>query len=265
MIIIFAFIKLFIFGEPASADSRAASRAELRRQRTLRHQRRSSERDAGRLDHKRSAVLRDQSESSSTSAGPLSATTILAKTYYNVHGHQPESLDWFNVLIAQTIAQLRADALAENAVLASLVDLLNGPSKPEWLDEIRITEVALGEDFPIFSNCRVIPIDESGASVQNGWDGRGHLQARMDVDLSDVITLGLETKLVLNYPQPLLAVLPVALSVSIVRFSGTVRDLPERDTSVIGATLYRHALARVGFVLLPETNNCIYKALLTMS
>ena len=44
----------------------------------------------------------------------------------------------------------------------------------------------------------------------------------MDVDLSDVITLGIETKLLLNYPKPLVAVLPVALAVSIVRFSGTV-------------------------------------------
>jgi maintenance of mitochondrial morphology protein 1 len=44
----------------------------------------------------------------------------------------------------------------------------------------------------------------------------------MDVDLSDMLTLAVETKLLLNYPQKLSAVLPVALSVSIVRFSGTL-------------------------------------------
>ena len=44
----------------------------------------------------------------------------------------------------------------------------------------------------------------------------------MDVDLSDVVTLGVETKLVLNYPKPFVAVLPVALAVSVVRFSGTL-------------------------------------------
>jgi maintenance of morphology protein 1 len=44
----------------------------------------------------------------------------------------------------------------------------------------------------------------------------------MDVDLSDVVTLGIETKLVLNYPKPFSAVLPVALAVSVVRFSGTL-------------------------------------------
>jgi maintenance of morphology protein 1 len=48
------------------------------------------------------------------------------------------------------------------------------------------------------------------------------LQARMDVDLSDTITLAVETKLLLNYPKRLTAVLPVALAVSIVRFSGTL-------------------------------------------
>ena len=48
------------------------------------------------------------------------------------------------------------------------------------------------------------------------------MQARMDVDLSDAITLGIETKLVLNYPRPLVAVMPVALAVSVVRFSGTL-------------------------------------------
>ena len=145
---------------------------------------------------------------------------ILAKTYYNVHGHQPESLDWFNVLVAQTIAQIRAEAEADDAILASLTEVLNGPGKPEWVDEIKITEISLGEEFPIFSNCRVIPVDEG---VAGGPEGS--LQARMDVDLSDVITLGVETKLVLNYPKPLVAVLPVALAVSVVRFSGTVSPL----------------------------------------
>lgn len=148
-----------------------------------------------------------------------------------MQGHQPESLDWFNVLIAQTIAQLRADARQDDAVLTSLTELLNGPSKPDWVGEMRVTEIALGDEFPIFSNCRVMPAEESkvGSSggSSSGAAGMGvgeesRLQARMDVDLSDVITLGVETTLVLNYPKPLVAVLPVALAVSVVRFSGTL-------------------------------------------
>jgi maintenance of morphology protein 1 len=160
----------------------------------------------------------------------LTTTTILNKTYYNVDSHQPESLDWFNVLIAQTIAQFRSDAQHDDAILTSLTKALNGTSRPDFLDEIKVTELSLGEDFPIFSNCRVIPVDEDGLSSGTGRGGEGgaagrehgRLQARMDVDLSDFITLALETKLLLNYPKPLIAVLPVALAVSVVRFSGTL-------------------------------------------
>jgi maintenance of morphology protein 1 len=159
----------------------------------------------------------------------LTTTTILSKTYYNVDSHQPESVDWFNVLIAQTIAQFRSDAQHDGAILTSLTKALNGPSRPDFLDEIKVTELSLGDDFPIFSNCRVIPVDEDGLSATGrGGDGKGagrehrRLQARMDVDLSDFITLALETKLLLNYPKPLVAVLPVALAVSVVRFSGTL-------------------------------------------
>ena len=139
-------------------------------------------------------------------------------------------MDWFNVLIAQTIAQFRSDAQHDNAILTSLTKALNSTSRPDFLDEIKVTELSLGEDFPIFSNCRVIPVDEDGLSSGTGRGGEGggagrehgRLQARMDVDLSDFITLALETKLLLNYPKPLVAVLPVALAVSVVRFSGTL-------------------------------------------
>ena len=135
------------------------------------------------------------------------------------------------MLIAQTIAQFRADAQHDDAILTSLTQILNGTSRPDFLDEIKVTELSLGEDFPIFSNCRVIPVDEDGfagpggnrgESVGGGNREHGRLQARMDVDLSDFITLALETKLLLNYPKPLVAVLPVALAVSVVRFSGTL-------------------------------------------
>lgn len=157
------------------------------------------------------------------SEGGPTVQKLLEKTYYNVHGHQPESLDWFNVLIAQTVAQLRADAQEDEAVLTSLTALLNGSSKPDFLDEIRVTEISLGDEFPIFSNCRVIPVDELGTPIKQLSGNRGErLQARMDVDLGDVLTLGIETKLVLNYPKPFVAVLPVALAVSVVRFSGTL-------------------------------------------
>ncbi|KAF4548154.1 putative maintenance of mitochondrial morphology protein 1 [Elsinoe fawcettii] len=224
-LILFFFIKFFLFGDSPSADTRASARAAARRQRTLSH--------GNSVRKKRSSATlgaRHVPAVGPSAANVLTTDKILEKTYYTVDGHQPESLDWFNVLIAQTVAQLRADALADDAVLSSLTRVLNGTSKPDFLDEIKVTEISLGEEFPIFSNCRVIPVDEDGAVVKPTAGRRGfanalrdsRLQARMDVDLSDVVTLGIETKLVLNYPKPFVAVLPVALSVSVVRFSGTL-------------------------------------------
>jgi maintenance of morphology protein 1 len=126
-------------------------------------------------------------------------------------------LDWFNVLIAQTIAQFRKDAQQDEAILTSLTDVLNGPQKPDFLSAIKVTEIDLGEDFPILSNCRVHPVEDDGSGPEGG-----RLQAHMDVDLSDFVTLAVETKIILNYPKPMTAILPIALSVSVVRFSGTL-------------------------------------------
>ncbi|KAI9714883.1 MAG: ERMES complex subunit mmm1 [Bogoriella megaspora] len=217
-LLIFIFIKFFIFGEPPEADVRASHRASLRHQRTLAHTR---QRKTSSASHTPPSLLRKRSSrvlSRLTATSQLPTSTILAKTYYNVKAHQPESLDWFNVLVAQTIAQLRADAYADDAILHQLTEVLNRPSgTPDYVGEIRITEIALGDEFPILSNCRVVAVPDSDSPKDEG-----RLQARMDVDLSDMITFGVETKLVLNYPRPFSAVLPVALSVSVVRFSGTL-------------------------------------------
>lgn len=246
ILVIAAFIKFFIFGDPPSPEVTASIRATERRSRTLAHRQslltlrtentRQPQPQPPPLNKKKSSVLR--------SPPTLTIGSILNKTYYNVDSHQPESLDWFNVLVAQTIAQFRSDAQHDDAILNSLTKALNGTSRPDFLDEIKVTELTLGEDFPIFSNCRIIPVDEDGLSLETrsgggapGGQGGGaagaagaraklldgsRLQARMDVDLSDMITLALETKLLLNYPKRLTAVLPVALAVSVVRFSGTL-------------------------------------------
>ena len=227
VLILAAFIKFFIFGDPPSPDVTASLGATERRARTLSHRQsllslRSPGRQNQQAGRKKSTVLRNPPV--------LTTGSILSKTYYNVDSHQPESLDWFNVLVAQTIAQFRSDAQHDDAILDSLNKALNGDSRPDFVDEIKVTELSLGEDFPIFSNCRIIPMDEDGLAFPAGKkldpalvsrDGT-RLEARMDVDLSDMLTLAVETKILLNYPKRLSAVLPVALSVSVVRFSGTL-------------------------------------------
>lgn len=238
VILIGAFIKFFIFGEPPSPETTASARALARRNRALAHRRSVSINSSStpqKLHTKRSSnVLRTPTR--------LTTDTILSKTYYNVNSHQPESVDWFNVLIAQTIAQFRDDAHQDDAILTSLTAALNGSQKPDFLSSIAVTEISLGDDFPIFSNCRVHPVDDDASGAEEG-----RLQARMDVDLSDSVTLGVETKIILNYPKPLTAILPIALTVSVVRFSGTL------SISFLPSTSAPHPAASSSSSLPPST------------
>ncbi|PYI23228.1 maintenance of mitochondrial morphology protein 1 [Aspergillus violaceofuscus CBS 115571] len=238
VLLIGAFIKFFIFGEAPPPPSRGLSH------RTSTHRRSNSIYNLGpnETNPANSRSLREKPSNSNVLRPVPSSSTntqsILRKTYYSSippnltskHGrhrihhssHQPESLDWFNVLIAQTIAQYRQTAYLlkdspTSSILGSLNAALNNPEKkPSFLDRIAVTDISLGEEFPIFSNCRIIAVDDPNS------DG-GRLQALMDVDLSDDnLSIAVETSLLLNYPKPCSAILPVALSVSVVRFSGTL-------------------------------------------
>ncbi|CCD23907.1 ERMES complex subunit MMM1 NDAI_0C02470 [Naumovozyma dairenensis CBS 421] len=141
-------------------------------------------------------------------------STILEKTYYDVTSHDPESLDWFNVLIAQIIEQFRNELwLEKEGILNSLNEYLNTRKElSEYLGPITITEIDIGSDFPIFSNCRV--------NIVSNSVGKKNLQARIDIDLNDRLAFGLETNLVLNFPRPSIATLPIKINVAIIRFQG---------------------------------------------
>ncbi|KAL3448549.1 hypothetical protein BJX65DRAFT_274979 [Aspergillus insuetus] len=230
VLLIGAFIKFFIFGEAPPPPSRGLRASTHRRSNSIFSQ-----------DGPPRSLREKPSTSNVLRPVPSSATntrSILRKTYYSaippssapkngrhrIHhsSHQPESLDWFNVLIAQTIAQYRQTAYLlkdspTSSILQSLNAALNNPDKkPSFIDKIKVTDISLGEEFPIFSNCRIIAVDDPMS------DG-GRLQALMDVDLSDDnLSIAVETSLVLNYPKPCSAILPVALSISVVRFSGTL-------------------------------------------
>ncbi|BCR88983.1 ERMES complex subunit MMM1 [Aspergillus chevalieri] len=234
VLLIGAFIKFFIFGEAPPSPSRGLSHRNATQRRT------NSVYNASPNEETTRSLREKPSTTNVLRPVPSSATntrSILRKTYYNAipstpskHGrqrmhhssHQPESMDWFNVLIAQTIAQYRQTAYLlkdspTSSILSSLNAALNNPEKkPSFVEKIAVTDISLGEEFPIFSNCRIIAVDDPNT------DG-GRLQALLDVDLSDDnLSIAVETSLVLNYPKPRSAILPVALSVSVVRFSGTL-------------------------------------------
>ncbi|CDK26029.1 unnamed protein product [Kuraishia capsulata CBS 1993] len=202
IVVIVLFIRFFVFSESA-ASNKTAPKEPIINKRIKNYKT---------IDSQSSPLLSLDNEGLPQSAADLfkaKVSAILEKTYYDVKTHQSESLDWFNVLVAQMISQFRDEALSNDNIYHSLRAALSSSDLPDYLDTINITEINIGSDFPIFSNCRI---------KQNELNGR--LEAKIDVDLSDTLTLEIETKLLLNYPKTLTASLPIQLSVSIVRFSG---------------------------------------------
>ncbi|CAD6888343.1 unnamed protein product [Tilletia controversa] len=81
----------------------------------------------------------------------------------------------------------------------------------DWLDPIHVIDVDFGEQFPSFSAARVRPADDTG-----------RMRIEVDIDYNDQLSLSIETKLVVNFPKPRFAVLPISLSLTVARFSGTL-------------------------------------------
>jgi maintenance of morphology protein 1 len=267
-----AFIKFFIFGEAPPPTRKSSSQKQY-----ASHHRAPSLHSLASSQASPPQSLRNKASSNNILRPvPQSATdtaSILRKTFYQIapnrpqkHGqsiHQPESLDWFNVLIAQTIAQYRQTAYnlkdaspsEPPSILTSLEAAINDPTKrPSFIGEIKITEISLGEEFPIFSNVRVISVEDE---LTPGTRGQ-RLQALVDVDLSDDnLTLAIETSLILNYPKPMSAILPVALAVSVIRFSGTlsvsfVPAPPETAPPVAEGSSASRPKTNLAFSFLPD-------------
>lgn len=206
VVVLLVFIKFFVFSEAPTSSAVKAPKRDL----------------AGVL------VKREKLENGEGETSSSTLATILEKTYYDVNNHNPETLDWFNVLIAQTITQFRTEALLSDNIYHLLNEFLEKLDLPDYLDKVTLTEIDIGDDFPIFSNCR----------IKHREDESGRLEAKIDVDLSDTLTLGIETRLLLNKPRPLTAVLPVELTVSMVRFSGclTVALVNTNETEFVDNT-----------------------------
>ncbi|KAF5097442.1 hypothetical protein D0Z03_001408 [Geotrichum reessii] len=248
-----------------------------------------------------------------------SPSDILERTYYDINTHLPESLDWLTVLIAQGVRHFRrarwdgsdpvtnaSAAGGEDSVnnnneygdtetpvgrekLEVLERLLNFDKLPGFVDKIKVVELDIGKNFPVFSNCKIVKrksqsvaaaaaaaaaasgnlnslIDEEVIASSDYSDNesesllstprqsmrrrrsshyRRHsrstatrprssslplssstpdiLEVQMDVELKDTITLGIETQLILNFPRPGFAFLPIKLVVTVVHFSGTLK------------------------------------------
>ncbi|CAG8471694.1 14001_t:CDS:2 [Funneliformis mosseae] len=139
------------------------------------------------------------------SSSPVS--TILSKTLYDPTYHPPESTAWLNVLIEQAIYQYRDDAKTDNRLARMVDEILNGGVRPDFV----VTRLDIGEEFPVFNNARI-----------RSADSIGRMRVEVDCDYCDQITLGIDTQILINWPKPKIAVLPISLVLSVIKFSSTV-------------------------------------------
>ncbi|WVF66802.1 hypothetical protein IAT40_001544 [Kwoniella sp. CBS 6097] len=152
---------------------------------------------------------------STTSVPPPPPSKLLEKTGYEMATHAAESTDWVNVLLAQMLQGYRNDLLSANGEEGArqrIEKWLNPVgSKLSWLDPIEVTSLSLGNAFPLLSNAKIRPAD-----------GQGKIRAEIDVDYLDSISLSLSTAVLVNFPRPRFAVLPVSLGVELVSIGGTL-------------------------------------------
>ncbi|KAI5479368.1 dimethylaniline monooxygenase (N-oxide forming) [Pseudohyphozyma bogoriensis] len=211
------FLKYCVFEDPAVAREKAKSRVEARTRRSP--------------------------QPLSTLPPGSTIPAILSTLSYDLPTHPPETLDWLNVLLAQALTAYRslvARSTAGNGGPVGLMEeILNRRSSAEGaeqeqglvgLDRIVVSEVALGDKYPVLSNARVRP---------NGDEGGG-VRVELDLDYTDHVSLSISTCLLVNFPRPRFAVLPISLGLTLERFSGTVTvELPSPlppSPSSIGST-----------------------------
>ncbi|KAI9473205.1 hypothetical protein BX667DRAFT_470623, partial [Coemansia mojavensis] len=136
---------------------------------------------------------------------------ILARTGYDLLNRGPETCDWLTVFLAQIIAKFRTDAERHDRLVRVISEALNGELRPSIIDNIRITQFSLGSDFLRIVSARMVP---SSGSLG--------MRTELDLALHDEITLGFDTRVLVNWPRTTVAALPVSMVVSLVKFVGTV-------------------------------------------
>lgn len=177
---------------------------------------------------------------------PRVMADIMNKVQYEMDSHASESIDWINVIVAQALAGYRQDIHyggwsnddqdeeRQGEKRAKKIDDKEGKegtrlqrTARDWMEEIlnlntvgrgmtfldpiQVNQVEFGDAYPIFSNAKVRPADDMG-----------RMRIEVDIDYSDCMSLAIETKLLINFPRPRFAVLPVSLGLTIERFSGTM-------------------------------------------
>ena len=136
-------------------------------------------------------------------------SVILSKIDYDPTQHPFETCGWLNVLVAEALLSMRCDSVLLSRTMRVLDGLLN-KDVSGILGPVSITELSLGDEYPVFRNARVRMKDPVDLRIQ------------LDFAYDDQITLGVETQMLVNWPKPCFASLPISLGLSLVKFSGTL-------------------------------------------
>jgi maintenance of morphology protein 1 len=105
---------------------------------------------------------------------------IMSKVKYEIDSHAGESIDWLNVIVAQALAGYREDISVggwsgekkrdqvQKTAREWMEDILNARTVgrgTSFLDPIQVTHVDFGDAYPVFTNARVRPADDTGRMV----------------------------------------------------------------------------------------------------
>lgn len=150
----------------------------------------------------------------------LSQTELLNELNYSFA--RPESCHWLSVLAAQFLQHLRSNTHHHAQLTQHLLSTLHSSSASAYLTPLQIHHLSLGTTYPRFSRARI------------GLNEEGKLKLDVDVDWSgDIASLAFDTCLLINWPAPNMAGLPVSLSLSLTRLKCTLSlALSPREISI---------------------------------
>lgn len=97
-----------------------------------------------------------------------------------------------------------------------------------------MTALSLGNAYPLLSSARIRPSDGSGHIVRPvaiiSQAATDLQRAEVDIDYTDSVSFSVSTAVLINFPRPRFAVLPVSLGVELVSIGGTVSNLKLNPT-----------------------------------
>jgi len=211
LILVVCFVRFVVFEDPKSSQEKKPI-GTRRPQKTYHstNQRRSSK-------HARRLSFHDKSHGTAES-------DLLSKLPYDLSSHPPETTDWLNVLLAQAIIAYRSllhgldddPTMPKGNKAKEMVEEAMNFARGEVpgiisVDYITVTEVEFGKEYPVCTNARVRPADETG-----------RMRIEIDIDYSDRVTLAIDTKVVVNFPTARFAVLPISLGLTLNQLSATI-------------------------------------------